>query len=145
MTLRGWYLWPTRYFGINFFKVFSYYLAYKLVWLSGKLKMLLLYIINFLIFKIFSRDISNGGTCTFDPETNLPDENCLFYPSATNNENIRSSFMSAPFLKALDNFCNSSELHHHDIYKPNKHNFMVPIIYFFDGRSPSRHKQSFFI
>ena len=35
--------------------------------------------------------------------------------------------MSAPFLKMLDNFCNSSttESHyHHDIYKPNKHNFM---------------------
>ena len=32
--------------------------------------------------------------------------------------------MAAPFLKAMDNFCNSSESHHHDIYKPNKHNFM---------------------
>ena len=33
----------------------------------------------------------------------------------------------------------------HESNKKNCHNIKGPIIYFFDGRSPSRHKQCFFI
>ena len=70
------------------------------------------------------RDIANGGTCQFDPETNLPDANCAFFPNS-DNDDIKSSMMAAPFLKSVDHFCEDTETtYHHDIYKPNKHNFM---------------------
>ena len=74
---------------------------------------------------IFFRDITNGGLCNFDPVTNLPDENCAFFPSRDGNNDIRSSLMAAPFLKDADHFCEDTETtYHHDAYKPTKHNFM---------------------
>ena len=73
----------------------------------------------------FFRDITNGGLCNFDPVTNLPDENCAFFPSRDGNNDIRSSLMAAPFLKDADHFCEDTETtYHHDAYKPTKHNFM---------------------
>ena len=72
----------------------------------------------------YYRDIVNGGTCQFDPETNLPDANCAFFPNSDNDE-IKSSLMAAPFLKSVDHFCEDTETtYHHDMYKPNKQNFM---------------------
>ncbi len=71
------------------------------------------------------RDIVSGGSCTFDPETNLPDSNCVFVPSLDDNDDIRSSYMAVPFLPSVDHFSMHTETaFHHDPYKPNKQNFM---------------------
>ena len=65
-----------------------------------------------------------GGSCQFDSTTNLPNENCHFFPDG-DNSNIKSSLMAAPFLSTLKHFCKDTEtVLHHDIYKPNKQNFM---------------------
>ena len=59
-----------------------------------------------------------------DPQTNLPDENCVFIPIGENSA-IKSSYMAAPFLESVDHFCKNTEVeYHHDIYKPTKHNSM---------------------
>ena len=70
------------------------------------------------------RDIETGSTCSLDPQTNLPDENCVFIPIGDNSA-IKSSYMAAPFLESVDHFCKNTEVeYHHDIYKPTKHNSM---------------------
>ena len=70
------------------------------------------------------RDITTGGSCNLDPQTNLPDANCVFVASG-DNSNVRSSYMAAPFLESVDHFCQNTEVqYHHDIYKPNKQNTM---------------------
>ena len=70
------------------------------------------------------RDSVTGGTCNFDPQTNLPDADCVFVANGDNSD-IRSSYMTAPFLESVDHFClNTENEYHHDIYKPNKHNMM---------------------
>jgi hypothetical protein len=70
------------------------------------------------------RDIKTGSTCSLDPQTNLPNENCVFIPIGDNSA-IRSSYMAAPFLESVDHFCkNTEQTFHHDIYKPTKHNSM---------------------
>ena len=67
-------------------------------------------------------DIVQGGSCTFDDETNLPNGNCVFLPRG-NNSGIKSSMMAAPFLESTEYFCHDfpSDLKH-DIFKPTKHN-----------------------
>lgn len=73
---------------------------------------------------MIDRDIVNGGSCRFDPATNLPDENCIFIPRGDNSD-VRSSYMSTPFLENVDHFCEHTETtFHHDRYLPNKQNFM---------------------
>jgi hypothetical protein len=44
------------------------------------------------------RDYVDGGSCKFDPQTNLPNANCIFVPGG-NNSKIRSSYMALPFLE----------------------------------------------
>ena len=76
----------------------------------------------FWIFSLCFRDIETGSTCSLDPQTNLPDENCVFIPIGDNSA-IKSSYMAAPFLESVDHFCkNTEQTYHHDIYKPTKHN-----------------------
>ena len=59
-----------------------------------------------------------------DPESNLPDANCVFIPTG-NNSNIKSSYMAAPFLSSVDHFSkNSDAQYQNNIHKPTKHNFM---------------------
>ena len=66
-------------------------------------------------------DIVYGGSCNFDPDTNLPDENCIFVPNLESSGAIRSSYMATPFLNSVDHFCRNTEVEfHHDIYKPTK-------------------------
>ena len=75
-------------------------------------------------FSFNFRDSSTGGSCTLDPQTNLPDANCVFIASG-DNSNVKSSYMAAPFLESVDHFCQNTEVdYHHDIYKPNKQNTM---------------------
>ena len=50
------------------------------------------------------RDYSVGGSCKFNPQTNLPNENCVFVPSGDNSK-IRSSYMSLPFLQNVSKIC----------------------------------------
>lgn len=65
-----------------------------------------------------------GGSCHFDPSTNLPDEYCIFVPSGDNSA-VSSSYMAAPFLDSVDGFCQDTETKfHHDPDKPNKQNLM---------------------
>ena len=79
---------------------------------------------TFLFIHYIFRDIETGSTCSLDPQTNLPDENCVFIPIGDNSA-IRSSYMAAPFLESVDHFCkNTEQTFHHDIYKPTKHNSM---------------------
>ena len=56
----------------------------------------------------------SGGSCSFDPETNLPDGNCLFFPDG-DNSNIKTSMMAAPFLDSVDYFCEDSETVYHHV------------------------------
>ena len=42
--------------------------------------------------------MSDGGDCKFDPLTGMPDENCIFIISSTNNDDVTSSYMAVPFL-----------------------------------------------
>ena len=44
------------------------------------------------------RDISDGGSCKNNPMTGMPDSNCLFFISTTNNDDVTSSYMAVPFL-----------------------------------------------
>ena len=44
------------------------------------------------------RDVSDGGSCKFDPVTGMPDSNCIFVVSTTNNNDVTSSYMALPFL-----------------------------------------------
>ena len=44
------------------------------------------------------RDISDGGSCKANPMTGMPDSNCLFFISTTNNDDVTSSYMAVPFL-----------------------------------------------
>ena len=75
-------------------------------------------------FSFNFRDSSTGGSCNLDPQTNLPDANCVFVASG-DNSNVKSGYMAAPFLESVDHFCRNTEVdYHHDIYKPTKHNFM---------------------
>ena len=75
-------------------------------------------------FSFNFRDSSTGGSCNLDPQTNLPDANCIFVASG-DNSNVKSSYMAAPFLESVDHFCQNTEVqYHHDIYKPNKQNTM---------------------
>ena len=80
-----------------------------------------------MVLKPFSfnfRDSSTGGSCNLDPQTNLPDANCVFVASG-DNSNVKSGYMAAPFLESVDHFCQNTEVdYHHDIYKPNKQNTM---------------------
>ena len=79
---------------------------------------------NQLIYSFYFRDSVTGGTCNFDPQTNLPDADCVFVANGDNSD-IKSSYMAAPFLKSVTDFCNNTEVdYHHDIYKPTKHNMM---------------------
>ena len=79
---------------------------------------------HFPTLSLHFRDIETGSTCSLDPQTNLPDENCVFIPIGDNSA-IRSSYMAAPFLESVDHFCkNTEQTFHHDIYKPTKHNSM---------------------
>ena len=65
------------------------------------------------------RDITDGGSCQFDPETNLPNENCLFFANGE-NYNIKASFLAASFLKSMEFFRMPSEVSCED--KPTKQN-----------------------
>ena len=47
---------------------------------------------------IYFRDISDGGSCKTNPMTGMPDSNCLFFISTTNNDDVTSSYMAVPFL-----------------------------------------------
>jgi calcium-activated chloride channel regulator 4 len=79
---------------------------------------------TFLFIHYIFRDIETGSTCSLDPQTNLPDENCVFIPIGDNSA-FKSSYMAAPFLESVDHFCKNTEVeYHHDIYKPTKHNSM---------------------
>ena len=44
------------------------------------------------------RDKTNGGSCHFDDVTGMPDSNCIFIISTTQNDDVRSSYMAVPFL-----------------------------------------------
>ena len=57
--------------------------------------------------KLISRDFVDGGSCKFDPQSNLPNGNCIFVPS-NDNSKVRSSYMSLPFLSNVS-FFNSSK------------------------------------
>ena len=75
-------------------------------------------------YSFYYRDSVTGGTCNFDPQTNLPDADCVFVANGDNSD-IKSSYMAAPFLESVTDFCNNTEVdYHHDIYKPTKHNMM---------------------
>ena len=63
---------------------------------------------SFSLFVWKNRDSVTGGTCSFDPQTNLPDGNCVFVANG-DNSNIKSSYMAAPFLKSVDHFCKNTE------------------------------------
>ncbi len=49
-------------------------------------------------FCFILRDYVDGGSCKFDPQTNLPNANCIFVPGGDNSK-IRSSYMALPFLE----------------------------------------------
>ena len=41
----------------------------------------------------------NGGSCTYEQDTGLPDGNCYFYFGNTGNEELQSSIMAVTNLK----------------------------------------------
>ena len=41
----------------------------------------------------------NGGSCTYDQDTGLPDGNCYFYFGNSGNEHLRSSIMAVTNLR----------------------------------------------
>jgi hypothetical protein len=54
-----------------------------------------------LLFFLTSRDFVDGGSCKFDPQSNLPNGNCIFVPAGDNSK-VRSSYMSLPFLQNVN-------------------------------------------
>ena len=63
-------------------------------------------------------DPSHGGSCLFDPATNLPDENCFFVATGDNSQ-ISSSLLATPFLKSTKYFSTPDDK---CFDKPTKHN-----------------------
>ncbi len=68
------------------------------------------------------RDMVTGGECSYDEETGMPDENCVFVPDG-DNSGVVSSMMAAPFLETTTYFCeDADELVFHRSFLPNRQN-----------------------
>jgi len=93
LSLRAYLGWSLKPMAQNYPYLFIAILCAKISSVYKPLGSSLKFFVTF-----FSRDIADGGSCKFDPQTNLPNENCTFVPVG-DNSGIRSSYMSLPSLE----------------------------------------------
>ncbi len=85
-------------------------------------------------------DMTNGGPCQYDPNTNMPTETCWFIPNPNLNDNMETSIMAVPFFPQTDHFCEdplTSITRDHQPEMPNKHNAMCNYLSTWDVVAPN--------